>query len=132
MVTFSHRSFQEYFASRFILASKPEVQQKLINKYATTLNQDTVLHLLYEMNPELVERVLIIPQLERLEQLIGLKKKLGMTHYLRFLKNEILAIGIDDKGRFRMIAPHRQHRFTSMKFAAASCGVSKQVELFLV
>lgn len=77
LITFSHRSFQEYFVARFIYNSKPEIQQRLISKYSENLNADSVMPLLYEMNPELVERMFIIPALEKLERFIKLKKKVG-------------------------------------------------------
>lgn len=86
LIVFAHRSFQEYFAARFIFNSKPEVQQKLINKFSVNLASDNVLSLLFEMNPELVERTLIIPGLEKLEKITGVKNKVGYAHHLKFLK----------------------------------------------
>jgi hypothetical protein len=86
LIVFSHRSFQEYFTARFIFTSKPEVQQKLINKFSLNLISDSVISLLFEMNPELVERALIIPGLEKLENIVRVKNKVGYTHHLRFLK----------------------------------------------
>ena len=86
LIVFAHRSFQEYFVARFISDSKPEVQEKLIDKYSKNTRTDNVLSLLYEIKPELVERVYIIPGVERLERFMRLKKHLGLTHYTRYLK----------------------------------------------
>jgi hypothetical protein len=88
LITFSHRSFQEYFVARFILDSKPDIQKKLIDKYQENIGADDVMELLYEMSPELVERTFIIPYIEKLERSIGVKNKVGITHYLRYIKAE--------------------------------------------
>jgi hypothetical protein len=96
LIAFSHRSFQEYFTARFICNSKPDVQKKLIDKYSENMSSDSVMDLLYEMNPELVECTFIIPGLEMIEQTIKLKKKIGITHYLRYLKAILVSIEIRD------------------------------------
>lgn len=122
MITFTHRSFQEYFAARFISNAKPEVQEKLINKYGRLMFGDSVLQLLYEMNPELVERTLIIPRLESLERLIQVKNKVGITHYLRFLKNELSAVGILEDGRLRYRVSRQVLYAPLLRFAVNNCG----------
>lgn len=96
--TFSHRSFQEYFAARFINSSTPDIQQKLIRKYSANLDRDSIMQLLFEMNPNLVERTFIIPYIDELERIIGFKKKVGYIQYLRFLKAVISEFGISDYG----------------------------------
>jgi hypothetical protein len=86
-ITFAHRSFQEYFVARFICDSNPELQQRLIERYALNILSDNVMTLLYEMNPELIERAYIIPGIDKLIRVIGLKKKVGITHYTRYIKS---------------------------------------------
>jgi hypothetical protein len=98
LITFSHRSFQEYFVARFIYHAKREVQQKLIDKYSRAINIDNVMGLLFEMNPELFERALLIPELERLERAVKVKRKIGITHFFRFLRSEVDEIRISDNG----------------------------------
>lgn len=88
LVVFAHRSFQEYFVARFICHLKPEMQDRMMDKYARTFLHDEVMTLIYEMNPELVERAFIIPCLERLAKFIGLRTRVGITHYLRYLKSQ--------------------------------------------
>ena len=89
MIVFAHRSFQEYFTARFLVDTQPEIQEKLIEKYSKNITQDSVIGLLYEMKPELIEKLLIIPTLEKLEQQIKVKRKVGITHFLRFLKKNV-------------------------------------------
>lgn len=70
-ISYSHRSFQEYFVSLHILSAPPDVQDVLINRYWKNSLSDNVIKLLMEMNPDLIERILIIPQLDKLFQRIG-------------------------------------------------------------
>jgi predicted NACHT family NTPase len=58
-IQFTHRSFQEYFAAAFIKEASAEKQAKLIEKY---FGQDSIVSLLYEMKPELVEKLYLIPK----------------------------------------------------------------------
>ncbi len=85
-LTYSHRSFQEYFVSRFIHLSKPDLQQRLIDRYKHRIDSDAVISLLHETDRELVERMLIVPMLDELAELIGFRRTVGITHYLRALK----------------------------------------------
>lgn len=87
-LSFSHRSFQEYFTASFIADATPQVQKRLIEKFQKGISNDSVLALLYEMKPELVEAMLIIPNLEALQNFIGMRKKLGMRHYVRYIRAE--------------------------------------------
>ena len=96
LIAFSHRSFQEFFVARFICDSKPDVQEKLIEKYSKHFLSDSVFELVSEMNPELMERCLIIPQLERLEKYLKIKRKVGITHFVRYLKSAFTTIEIRD------------------------------------
>lgn len=86
MIAFSHRSFQEYFVAKFICDSNPEIQEKLLQRYSINLMNDNVFELVYEMRPELAERVIIIPAINEVQRLIGFKRKVGISHYLRFMK----------------------------------------------
>ncbi|MHA2039917.1 MAG: NACHT domain-containing protein, partial [Promethearchaeota archaeon] len=85
-LTYTHRSFQEYFVARFIRDAEPTIQKKLINKCVKLRSRDYVINLLHEMNPYLIEKVYILPGLNKLYKEIGVNKKLGITHYTQFLK----------------------------------------------
>jgi hypothetical protein len=85
-ISYSHRSFQEYFVALHILSSPPELQDKLVNRYWKNSLSDNVVNLLVEMNPELIERVLVVPKLEDLFQKIGVRKNVGITHTTKYLK----------------------------------------------
>jgi hypothetical protein len=122
LITFSHRSFQEYFVARFIYHAKLDVQKKLIDKYGKTVRIDNVMNLLFEMNPELVERTLLIPGLEGLERAIKVKRRVGVTHFLRFLKFEVDSIRISS-GRLEGFYLRDAEGFHAIiDFAMAHCG----------
>jgi hypothetical protein len=85
-VTFSHRSFQEYFVALYISNALHENQIKLIDRFWTNMRSDNVMKLLGEISPELHERSLLLPKLEILFNSLNVKSKIGITHYLRYLK----------------------------------------------
>lgn len=96
-IAFSHRSFQEYFVALQISNSSPEIQNKLIDRYWQNIAQDNVINLLQEINSDLVERVLIVPKLEVIYREIGVIRKLGITHYVKYLKYFFSEIVIDQE-----------------------------------
>lgn len=85
-ISYSHRSFQEYFVALHILSSPPELQGRLVNRYWKNSLSDNVVNLLVEISPELIERVFIVPKLEELFKKIGVKKNIGITHATKYLK----------------------------------------------
>jgi len=85
-IVYSHRSFQEYFAARFIADARADIQEQLIKKYAQTSRRDNVFHLLYEMRPHIIEQFYLIPTLDMMFAAIGVKKKIGISHYMKYMK----------------------------------------------
>jgi predicted NACHT family NTPase len=94
-IAFSHRSFQEYFVALHISQASPEIQEKLIDRYWLKLSSDNVIPLLLEINPELVERVLFVPQLEKLFSKVGIKRKVGITHTAKYFKSVFKSLNIE-------------------------------------
>ncbi|PIK78329.1 NACHT domain-containing NTPase [Pseudomonas sp. 382] len=93
-VAFTHRSFQEYFVALYISSAAPDVQQRLVDRYWNRMRSDVVIQLLHEINPELVERTLIIPALDRMIKKIGIKNKAGITHAVKIFKTYYKALTI--------------------------------------
>ena len=85
-VVFSHRSFQEYFVARYINSAYPRVQRQLLDRFIRLIRIDGVYSLLYEINPALVERELLVPKLEHIFDNLKVKRRIGITHFLRFMK----------------------------------------------
>lgn len=96
-IAFSHRSFQEYFVALHISKATPETQEKLLDRYWRNISSDNVIYLLTEIDPELVERVLLLPTLEKLFTDIGVKKKIGITHATKFIKRYYTSIKLGEK-----------------------------------
>ncbi len=65
-IAFSHRSFQEYFVARFLADASTEIRSKLLERYMSAVESDSVFLLLREMRPELLERDFILSGLERI------------------------------------------------------------------
>lgn len=94
-IAFSHRSFQEYFVALHISSATPEIQEKLIDRYWKNMTSDKVIQLLYELNPELVERVLFIPKLSDLFSELGVKRNIGTTHTVKAFKKQFETFNIE-------------------------------------
>lgn len=86
LLVFAHRSFQEYFSAKFICDAVPEVQRKLINRFTENFNLDSIIKILYELSPDLVEREFIIPNLKGLFEILGVKRKVGITHSVKYFR----------------------------------------------
>lgn len=66
--TFSHRTFQEYFASKYLVTLKDETLLRMLPKITQTSNTDKVLDILFELDKDRVEELLIIPVLTELKE----------------------------------------------------------------
>lgn len=70
-LTFAHRSFQEYFAARFIAVAPERLKSKLIQRFAATQQSDIVLILLHEIDPYAVEEYYILPAIREFQKIVG-------------------------------------------------------------
>lgn len=100
-ITFSHRSFQEYFVALYISTAAPENQIKLIDRFWTNMRTDNVMHLLREINSDLFERALLVTKLDALFNKLGIKNTVGITHFVKYIKylfSEISYDPFEDRG----------------------------------
>lgn len=74
--TFSHRSFQEYFCSYCLAYVSQAKFESLVIRFSRRVN-DQVLSLLFDMNPDLLRRLFVLPMSERYRDAlqIGVKSK---------------------------------------------------------
>ena len=72
-ISYTHRSFQEYFVAKFICEASTELQLDLLSRYWKRIRSDNVIGILYEMNNEVIEKNLFIPQFEELFRVLRLK-----------------------------------------------------------
>lgn len=115
-LTFSHRSFQDFFAAKFIVSTTRSRQRRLISRYSKNFYRDTLLPLLFELSPHLVETHFILPTLESERKRIGLKRDVGKTHYRRWIKPIIAQLGIDSDGSINGLTFDDEHGVFLLEF----------------
>lgn len=124
-VAFSHRSFQEYFVALYISMASPEVQQSLLARYCENINQDNVISLLLEINPELVERLVLVPTLEEIFEGLGVKRKVGVQHTFKYMKSNYDSL-ILSAGRLHCSRGAKNKNTSSIVYLASQhCGTYK-------
>lgn len=97
-ITFSHRSFQEYFVALYISSAAPENQIKIVDRFWVNMGSDSVMQLLREINPDLFERILLVPKLEDFFNKLKVKKTVGISHFVRYLKHTYSKIDANHAG----------------------------------
>lgn len=119
-IAFSHRSFQEYFVAKHISQSMVDVQRRLIERYWVNMRSDNVMPLLLEINPDLVESVLLLPKLDALFKSVGVKRSIGITHAVKFFKSSYKELSIDDDIRATYASPTAE-MCSVLRMAIAHC-----------
>lgn len=85
-ITYSHRSFQEYFTAKFIVNSDSTMKKRLLKKFQSEINDDNVYKLCHELDSDFLEYEIIYPFLVELFDKIGLKKNVNILHFVKFSK----------------------------------------------
>lgn len=62
--TFTHRSFQEYFTSIFMVSYSSDNKYKLLDKIAFVNDRDDVIPMIFDINKDLIEQEWLIPRME--------------------------------------------------------------------
>jgi hypothetical protein len=102
-IVYAHRSFQEYFAARFICEARSKVQEQLLKRYTRHrefVHSDNVLSMVYEMRPELVETQYLIPELDRFFAAIKLKDPVSAEAHERYLRLCFREFVLTEQGLF--------------------------------
>lgn len=98
-VAFAHRSFQEYFVARFLVHASRAIRLKLLRVYVRTAEQDSVLQLMKEMSPELLERDFFLIELREFFQSIQIDKMVTNHGAFLFLQYIGLSFWVRSGGR---------------------------------
>ena len=85
-IYFTHRSFQEYFAAKFIVRSNKELKITLLKKYMKYSHSDDLYELSREMDRDFIDFEIAHPFIDNLLNEIGFKKNIGITIYLKYIK----------------------------------------------
>jgi hypothetical protein len=66
--TFTHRTFQEYFTSFFIVNTEIDIRKKLLEIVFKRVSADRTLDLIFEMNRDIFENEFLIPKLHKIKE----------------------------------------------------------------
>ncbi len=92
---FAHRSFQEYFAAKFIACCPDEIAVKLLEVAEPRLGYDRLHVLVHELNPGMFESRYLGPRLLKVESNIGSTGTVGIKAFTRFLKQNYDSINFE-------------------------------------
>jgi hypothetical protein len=116
-ITFAHRSFQEYFVARFIATAPAEVKPQLVQHLSRSEAPDLVLALLHEIDPFLVEKHSLLPELERLRTLLSDEMQIDAKSLLRYLGTYWRGVGLDKDGSIYFAGRQGSSGFSQLFFA---------------
>lgn len=86
--TFTHRTFQEYFAALFFVRSSNDVKIKLLNNLEFRFSRDRVFSLIFEMNRYYLEDFYLIPKCkEMIDDYKSIKKESKSFAYFILIKS---------------------------------------------
>lgn len=99
-LTFTHRSFQEYFSAQFLVNKSMKEKIKIFDKIFSLSWSDNVISLVYDINTELLENEWIIPKLEKVVSDIE-----GLKHDIFLVLNKMYSsINVsDDEDRNELV-----------------------------
>jgi hypothetical protein len=92
---FVHRSFQEYFSARYLLFFVGTDYYDFVNGLADRFHTDSVIDMLYEMDPDSCQRRWILPRLEMEVSDLWYIEKTDYTNLAKFLRTYANAITVD-------------------------------------
>lgn len=115
-ITFAHRSFQEYFVAKFISSCQESDKERLIKRYAHNSMADAVMELLYEIDPQAVERHLILPTIAELKSRIDYRGIVGKTSHQKYVKWLFEGFHMDEGEGGVMAAVNDQKIFNPVSF----------------
>ena len=105
-ITFTHRSFQEYFAAKYIASAKESIQKKLLNREFKNFETNEMLSLLLEIDLDLVETEILIPRLESILDKINYEKGKPERNYCalnRLICDEMRIEPVPSKKRYQQV-----------------------------
>jgi hypothetical protein len=82
-ITFVHRSFQEYFAARFVCRTDTQKKEELFARFAARPLGESGLGLCVELDPAAVEERWLFPIIEALAKKIRYRSKITLAAYAR-------------------------------------------------
>lgn len=84
-ITFTHRTFQEYFAAKYICSTSDDIQRILLSKFSKYVYQDSLMALVMEIDITAFENSLIIPMASSVNDFLSIKKNVTLSHYAKYI-----------------------------------------------
>ena len=113
---FSHRSFQEYFVALFISKANLKFRAKIIEKCVKYIRSDNVIDLLYELDQELVEELVVVPWLSKFFDSIKCTNEVDIHGFHRYLQKYWQSFGVDMFGEMEKPIMFGGHDATKASF----------------
>lgn len=92
LYTFTHRSFQEYFAALYLVQAREDQQQMICDQFIERLMYDQTLDLAHGMNPDLIETLVVMPFLEDVRIKTKYRGAISRANFLRYLSLSFASI----------------------------------------
>lgn len=117
-ISFVHRSFQEYFVARFIYSADDAMRtayiDKIVNDEDIFVEVDSVLRILYEMSPDLVEEKYVVPALKEFFGEGGVRK-LSLSSWRILVQKIFSGVAVDKRGgRSSLHYTINSHKYLSL------------------
>lgn len=84
-ISFTHRSFQEYFVALYISTSEEIVQINIIDRFIQNSHSDNVIEILHELSPHVVEKFIFIKHLDALFDKIETNNEVTFENYIKYI-----------------------------------------------
>ncbi|MDA8563671.1 hypothetical protein N9L06_04375 [Mariniblastus sp.] len=96
LITYTHRSMQEYFAAVFVHQHlDPSKVEAVAARYRSRAFRDSFFTLLREINPRLVDLKVVVPFIERLAEQTGYEDKVTKEVHLNVLRVMVSEVIVD-------------------------------------
>lgn len=119
-ISFTHRSFQEYFVALYLSSCEEKIQKILLEKYVNYMHEDTVFTILFEISPRVLEKFILIPYLEEIFNTIGAKSEFTYENFINFINSffgritingGVISLALNDNHDSRMLILLKLHLF---------------------
>jgi len=118
LISFSHRSFQEYFVAKFISKCPDSSKKGLIERVDINSRFENVLPILWEIDEYAFEKHYLLPRAKELFDKIGFKSKVGQYVYVRFMRLAFSEISLHnlEKTDYSLSFRHRESSDSSWRW----------------
>jgi hypothetical protein len=125
---FTHRSFQEYFAARFIIKCSVKNKSKLLNKYITYAQCDNLFTLVHDMDTEFIESEVYIPFISEFFTSIGFDGIINKKVLANYLQRLYSAFEYHEEFKIVGVINKNMHDYNMIRFIIKSFEKSNELK----